>query len=427
MNKMTLHRTVGRFVFLVCILIFPAGPSQARAAEGITGNWEITMDFNGWQTFARLSVSKNPDGTLAGKWGTSELSDVKFEGDKLTFALTVQTQDQEFRMTYDGTLKDGKLTGTISSDRGDFPANGARTKPRCPAVGDWDIKLTVQERDINCKLSVSQKPDGALEGKWTSEFGEHEVYDVKFKDDKLTFSRNSKFGDRQWKSTYEGTVKGQTLTGKIDSEFGQIAANGKLAGGALVGKWELTTTSDRGTRTRILTIYGDMTGRYQIFGDTEAAVQILDLKLEGTSATFNMDMGSADQSFRIGFEGTLDGAALKGRFTSSRGDSEVTGKRIDETSALVGTWQITRQSSRGTRTNTLKINADMTGTYTSRDNKIPVTDLSIEGDQVTFKVTMRYGDREVPATFKGKLDGTTLKGQRTTSRGASEFTAKKVD
>ncbi|TKJ39207.1 MAG: hypothetical protein CEE38_00170 [Planctomycetes bacterium B3_Pla] len=159
----------------------------------------------------------------------------------------------------------------------------------------------------------------------------------------------------------------------------------------------------------------------------EAAVQILDLKLEGANATFNMDMGPADQSFRIGFEGTLDGAALKGRFTSSRGDSEVTGKRIDKTSALVGTWQITRQSSRGTRTNTLKINADMTGTYTSRDNKIPVTDLSIEGDQVTFKVTMRYGDREVPATFKGKLDGTTLKGQRTTSRGASEFTAKKID
>jgi hypothetical protein len=427
MNKVTLHRTIGKSVFLIWLLLLLAGPLPARGAEGITGNWEITMDFNGWQTFARLSVSRNADGTLAGKWGTSELSDVKLEGQKLTFVLTVGAQGQEFQMTYEGTLKDGKLTGRISSDQGDWPANGARTKPRCLAVGDWDIKLTVQERDIKCKLSVSQKPDGALEGKWASEFGEHVVSDVKFQDGKLTFSRKSKFGDRQWESTYEGTVKGQKLTGKIDSEFGGMAANGQLAGGAIVGKWELTTTSDRGTRTRILTVYGDMTGRYQIFGDTEAAVKIRDLKLEGASASFNMDMGPADQLFQMAFKGTLDGSTLKGRFTSSRGDSEVAGKRIDETSALVGTWEITRQSSRGTRTNTLKINADMTGTYTSRDNEIPIRDLRVEGDQVTFKVIMRYGDREVPAEFKGKLDGTTLTGERTTSRGTDKFTGKKTD
>lgn len=427
MNQMTPHKTIGKFAFLVWLLVFLVGPSQVRGAEGITGDWEIRMDFNGWQTFAKLSISKKADGTLAGKWGTSELSDVNFEDQKLTFVRTVQMQDQEFRMTYEGTLKDGKLTGTISSDRGDFPANGARPKPKPPVVGSWNIKLRVRERDISCKLSISQKPDGSLEGKWTSEFGEHVVSDVKLKDGKLTFARKSKFGDREWESTYEGTLKGQTLTGRINSEFGEMPANGKLTGGALVGKWELTSTSERGTRTRMLTIYGDMTGRYQIFGDTEAAVKIKNLKLEGNRATFNMDMGSADQPFRIEFKGTLDRAALNGQFTSSRGASEVTGKKIDETSALVGTWEFTRETSRGTRISTLKIKEDMTGTYTIRDNEVDITGLSVEGDQVTFKVIMRFGDREVPMEFKGRLDGTSLKGEFTTSRGSREATGKKVD
>jgi hypothetical protein len=51
----------------------------------------------------------------------------------------------------------------------------------------------------------------------------------------------------------------------------------------------------------------------------------------------------------------------------------------------------------------------------------------VDGDQVSFKVIMRYGERDVPMEFKGRLDGTTLNGERTTSRGTSKFTGKKVD
>ena len=72
-----------------------------------------------------------------------------------------------------------------------------------------------------------------------------------------------------------------------------------------------------------------MTGRYQVFGDTEAAIRIKDLKLEGSRAAFNMDMGSADQPFRMEFKDTLDGATLNDQFASSRGDVKVTGKKVD--------------------------------------------------------------------------------------------------
>ncbi len=232
------------------------------------------------------------------------------------------------------------------------------------------------------------------------------------------------FGDRQYESDFEGAVSGHKLTGAFMSQRGEMPAAGQRVGAALVGKWELTTTSERGTRTRVLTVYGDMTGRYESYG---GETPIKDLKLEGDQVTFSVEMGYRGRTYKMDFKGKLDGKTLIGERTTSRGTCKVTGRKIEAASALVGTWEITRESSRGTRTNTLKIKEDMTGTYTSRDNEIDITDLCVEGDQVTFKVTMRYGDRDVPAVFNGRLDGTTLNGERTTSRGTSKFTGKKID
>jgi hypothetical protein len=45
---------------------------------------------------------------------------------------------------------------------------------------------------------------------------------------------------------------------------------------------------------------------------------------------------------------------------------------------------------------------------------------------VSFKVTVKFGDREVPMEFKGKVEGTALKGAFTTQRGTREVTGKKV-
>ncbi len=68
----------------------------------------------------------------------------------------------------------------------------------------------------------------------------------------------------------------------------------------------------------------------------------------------------------------------------------------------------------------------MTGTYKGRDTEFPVTGLTVNGDQVSFKVTMKYNGTEVPMEFKGELEGGTLKGEFLTSRGSREAVGKKV-
>ena len=95
-------------------------------------------------------------------------------------------------------------------------------------------------------------------------------------------------------------------------------------------------------------------------------------------------------------------------------------------SALVGVWELTTVSSRGTHTSTLTINEDFTGAYQGRNRETPITDLKIEGEQVSFKVQRKFREREFTMEFKGTLDGKMLKGQWITPRGSRDVTGKKV-
>ncbi len=324
MDQLLIHKTSSNSIVLICLLLL-VQTSLVWAADEVTGDWEITMEFNGRKSFAALSITRNQDGTLVGKWGRDELSNVKFQDGKLTFVRTAGPQDREFTMDYEGTLKDGKLMLTMSNDWGDFPAVGTRPKPMCPALGQWDVNFNVGDRDINARLIISEKPDGTLAGKWTEEQGEHIISDVKFKDGKLTFTRDSKLDEFEFQTKYEGMVKGNELTGKFENEMGQWQVSGKRIGTELVGDWELTTTSDWGTRTLVMRIFGDLTGRYEFFG---GEIPMNSIKLEGNQLTFSLEMGFGDNTFQLDFKGELDGMNLKGQMTSERGTSDVTGKKI---------------------------------------------------------------------------------------------------
>lgn len=420
------HTNTGKVLVLMSLLAFAGPVSMLLAAEDITGQWEMRMEFSGRPSFATLTIAKGPDGVLTGKWGAGELTNVKFDGQKLTFARTVRWGDNEFAMNYAGTLKDGKIAGAFSTDNGEFAANGARAKAIPPVVGQWDMQYRIGERDITGRLTISQKPDGSLEGKWASQRGESTVSNVKVQDGKLTFDRTSSFNGNEFKSSFEGTVQGGKLTGAFKSDRGEIPVAGQRFGAAIIGNWELTVISERGTFPGRIVIYPDLTGRYDLLG---AEIPMKTLKFEGDQLMYAVEVGFGDQVSEISFKGKVDGKSLKGQSTSSWGTAEITGKKAETaaSSPIVGTWEFTREGQDGTRrTNTLTIKPDMTGTYKGRDTEFPVTGLTVNGDQVSFKVTMKYNDTEVPMEFKGKLEGGTLTGEFTTSRGSREAVGKKV-
>jgi hypothetical protein len=323
----------------IVILALAAASPGLRAQGDVTGEWEVKMDRDGRETYATLTITRKADGTLAGKWGSAELSAVKLDGQKLTFARTIRFGDQEFTLNYEGTLKDGAINGTISSDRGSFAANASRRKPPSPAAGRWSFHYTVGDRDIDATFVISEGA-GGLEGKWTSSASTSVISDLKFKDGKLTFARKVKLQDAELETTYEGLVAGNKITGTIKSERGEIPANAERVGGALIGRWELTTTStERGPRPGMLLVFPDLSARYETFG---GEVPVKEVKLEGNNVAFTAESSFGDQTFTIDFKGKIDGKSLTGEVVTPRGTRAVTGKKVEESAAaaspVAGTW-----------------------------------------------------------------------------------------
>lgn len=326
MKSIPTNKATGMFVIFVCLLTL-AQTSLLGATNEITGLWEARMDFNGRETFADLTISKQPDGSFSAKWGSDELADVNFHDGKLKFTRTIGRGDRQFTSNFDGMLKDGKVTGKMTNNWGQIDIVCIRPKPMCPALGKWRMKIALGDRDIDAVMTISQNADGKFAGQWSKEPGEHVISDVNFHDGKLTFNRHVKLPEMEFEfeTPFEGKIEGDKLSGMMKNEMGQWNVTGTRIGTALIGKWELTTTSERGTRTQILKVYPDLSGRYEVFG---SLVPVKEIKLEDDTVTFSIDMGFGDRTFTMDFKGTLQGETLTGRFATPRGERAVTGKKI---------------------------------------------------------------------------------------------------
>ncbi|MHC4204825.1 MAG: SAM-dependent methyltransferase [Planctomycetota bacterium] len=340
MKQLALRKAVG-FLALIVIVAFSAPVTTGTAQRGIQGDWQITMDFDGRQIESILSFSMDKEGKLTGQWISfwlSELTDIKYEGSELSFVQVSRFGDNEFRRTFTGTIQGGRLSGTVSSDRGESKVEGKRLRRMPAAAGTWQVKYNVGDRQINSTLVIKADDDNKLSAEWQSQRGRHKITDVTFKKGKLTLKRKSKIQDREWESSFEGTVKGHKLTGTIKSERGDITLDGRRDGGALIGKWDLELTSDRGTRKQILQVNPDLSGLY-------GSSTIKKIDLEGKQVSFKMVRKFRDQESEITFKGTLDGRKLTGERVSSRGNRTVVGKKRNRTSAKQKTTK-TKKASR---------------------------------------------------------------------------------
>jgi hypothetical protein len=303
------------------------GPSGPRRG-GFYGDWLVKMTFGERQMESILSFSRDSEGNRTAQWisfwGLTELKDVKFEDNQLSFVQVFRFGENESTSTFKGTIEDGKLSGTLSSDRGETKLEGTRM-PRTPrAVGSWQMKYKVGEREITGTLVIKADKERNLSAKWQSERGENKITDLKYERGNLSFKRTSKFGERQFESTFEGTLSRDTLTGTFKSERGEIAAEGKLIGAPLIGTWILEITSDRGTRKQRLMVNPDMSALY-------GSMPLKKVNFEDGKVGFKLVVEFGDRKFESTFEGKIQDSKLIGELTSTRGTSKVTGTKVVRT------------------------------------------------------------------------------------------------
>lgn len=321
------HQTFLKAV-VFCIVMVLATQVGAQTARrwGLYGDWQIKVDFNGRQFESILSFSRTQEGNWTGQWisfwGLTELQDVKYEEGRLSFAWSRQGRDgQTFTSKFAGKIEEGKLSGTLTSDRGESAVEGQRS-PRVPrAVGKWEMKLQMGEREFTAMLTVKAGEEGQLTAQWRSERGELEISDVQYERRSLSFKMKSTNAERQWEAAFAGTIQGNTLSGTVTSERGEIKAEGQRAGAALIGTWILDIASERGSRKQRLRVNPDMTGMY-------GAIPIKEINLEDGRVEFLMTLEFGDQSFEMTFDGKLEEAKLIGELKTSRGTSKITGTKV---------------------------------------------------------------------------------------------------
>jgi hypothetical protein len=330
MKSQTSYKTALYFSLVLMIVLSAqvwAQPSSPRG-RGIYGDWQVKVEFGERQMESILSFSRDSEGNMTGQWisffGANDLKDVKFEENKLSFVQVVRFGDNEFTQNFTGTVEDGKITGVLTSDRGESKLDGMRSPRMSRAVGNWEMKYKMGDREVTTTFVVKAGKEGELTAEWQSQRGENKITDLQYERGKLTFKRESKFQDRQFVSTFEGTIQRDALTGVMKSERGEVPVEGKLIGAPLIGTWNLDIESERGTRKQRLVVNPDMSGLY-------GAIALKKVDLEGDKVSFKTVMRFGDQEFEMSFQGKLAESKLTGELTTSRGTQKVKGAKVVRT------------------------------------------------------------------------------------------------
>lgn len=275
---------------------------------------------------AILSFSRNAEGQQTGQWisfmGVTDLKDVAVQDGTLTFTWAMRNREgQETTSKFTGTIAEGKLTGTLVGERGEMKVEGARA-PRAPrAVGQWEMKYKMGERDVTSTLIITADKEGVLAGQWKSERGESVISDLQSEQGSLTFKRTGNFQDREFVSTFEGTIERDALKGVMKSDMGEIAVEGTRIGAAAIGTWNLEIAGEQGSRKQRLTVNPDLSGLY-------GTLPIKEITLDGDKVSFTVVMEFGEQRFETSFAGAIADGKLTGELTTSRGTQKVTGVKV---------------------------------------------------------------------------------------------------
>jgi hypothetical protein len=315
-------------VVLITILAGLVVPSLAQQAQDpAVGDWLLKSDVEGRPMNSLLLITKDSAGVYTGLWsgffGINKVDNLKIEGGKISFSQTNRFREQEMTSSFTGTFKEGKLEGTLSNDNGDIAFKGARME--MPSViGVWEFRRQRQDQEVVSKLTVSRDTNGIITASWQSEGeqgGSWEISNVKYENEKLTFIRKNTNPERPMEMTYSLAAQGDILAGTATSQRGERQVEGKRLNSELIGKWELTLTSDRGDRKQLLYVLPDMTAMY---GSMNAG----SVTYQQGKVSFKYEITFGDRTFSNEFKGQLENGQLTGEMSSDRGTQQVKGKKM---------------------------------------------------------------------------------------------------
>lgn len=90
--------------------------TAAVAQSKVDGNWEMSMQGRQGPQTSTLTIKTDGNklsGSIKGQRGETPISDGTVDGNKISFTVTRQTPNGEFKQTYTGTVDGDNIKGTV--------------------------------------------------------------------------------------------------------------------------------------------------------------------------------------------------------------------------------------------------------------------------------------------------------------------------
>jgi hypothetical protein len=288
--------------------------------------------------------------------------------------------------------------------------------------GDWQIKMKFGDREFESILAFSRNREGQYTGHWISSWGMNELKDVKFEDNKLSFTSITNYGGQERTSKFTGAIERGELSGLLIGETRETEIKGKRAPRTPrgVGSWDMTIKAGEREYTGTLTITADKEGNLSgTWKSPRGEGKVSDVKYQDRTLTYTRVIEREGNRMELAFEGTLGYTSLEGVYKGDGWEAPATGTRVG--AALIGTWNLNIKSERGDRKQRLRVNSDMSALYGST----LIKKVNFDGDKVSFKYVRTFNDQDYETSFEGKIADSKLTGEVKTSRGTSKVTGAK--
>lgn len=223
---------------VACIALCGAFLAPGALASDFAGTWQITQEFQGQERISTWVIEETDAGlkaTITGGRGSGEVDNVQVKDGVMSFTRTVERQGQSFDMQHEARIQDGKLVVKVMSPRGERTMTGVRVDVQPTFVGEWDLLMDFQGREVPAKLTVTEA-DGGYAAKWSSQRGEADLDDVKIADDTLSFSRTMERQGQEFTIDYTARIEDGKLTGQATTPMGDMPFTGTRVGGEESGE-----------------------------------------------------------------------------------------------------------------------------------------------------------------------------------------------
>lgn len=354
-----------RFLIVMCAFCALAVPALAQAA----GEWDASMETPG--------------------------------GSAVPYKLTLKAEGE-------------KLTGTIKSQRGEYPISGT--------FKGKEIKLfyTLNYNDSALPVAIL----GTLEGDAI----------------KATTDINNGSFQGAWTAKRAGSATASAMS--VAAKPAAASQTGSPANGA----WDITMNTPQGAqnfRAEFMVEGETLKGQLKRSNAPQGLPVTGTAKGKEVSLSYNVKFQEMD--LKITMTGNVEGDAIKGIVDfGGMAQDEWTAKRATADAASVaapapaastaasannisGVWEAAVETSAGSGTPTLTFQQDgekLTGTYKGQLGEFPLTG-TLKGDALEFSFKLS-GQLDGMAVYKGTVSGATMKGTLDLAGAASgTFTAKK--